>query len=111
MQVAKDQAGESGGALEGRIQERFTIVWAGGLEYGDQVVPCVLLNVSEGGAMIRTALPVKPGSSVMLWSHQLGRLDSRVVWQDSNDIGLRFDERPREITKILAAFLPVSVAA
>ena len=100
------RAGNKGAVFDWQGQEWFTIVWAGGLEYGDRVAACVVLNVSASGAMIRLARPLEPGSAVKLWSHQLGKLACRVAWHDGGVAGLRFDECPGEIAKILAPALP-----
>lgn len=79
-------------ASERRRHRRHAIRAVGTVNYGNMLIPCILLNVSRGGAQIRLIdnedkLPREP---VMLEVRSLGLLRASVVWQKGAFAGLKF---------------------
>ena len=99
------------GADERRHHLRATVLWTGRLECGGQVADCILLNVGVTGAMVRMAVPFESSFPVTLHSYHFGELMGRVVWQDGNAIGLRFEDEPDRVIETLARALPELLAA
>lgn len=54
--------------------------------------PCVVLNVSSGGALVVAAAPVSDGAEVELEVTKLGRNAATVVRTPNSHIGVRFTE-------------------
>ena len=84
-----------------RAHERKRILWTGKLHHGDQVLDCQVLDLSAGGARIRTAKPWTASSAVVLVCDHLGPLRAEVRWQRANYAGIRFLEDASFIEKRL----------
>ena len=79
-------------ASERRRHRRHAIRAVGTVNYGHMLIPCILLNVSRGGAQIRLIdnedpLPRHP---LMLEVRSMGLLRATVVWQKGAFAGLKF---------------------
>lgn len=78
------------GGEEQRRFERATVLWAGSLVSGDLVFECVIVNVSVGGAMVRTDGASQCRSPVVLRSTHFGELAGEISWRKGNELGIRF---------------------
>ena len=76
---------------ENRQNPRRAVLWTGKIEFGDYVFDCQIWNISLGGARIRVGLPLLPDSDVTLILDKYGSFRGKVVWQDSQCLGLRFN--------------------
>lgn len=79
-------------ASERRRHRRHAIRAVGTVNYGRRLIPCIVTNVSRGGAQIRLIdnddpLPREP---VMLEVRSMGLLRASVVWQKGAFAGLKF---------------------
>lgn len=76
-----------------RISSRKPLVRVGVLEVGKQTFNCVIVDLSQTGAKIRTLreLRAKPEKAV-LHLKGIGRLPSDVAWMRCNEIGLQFHQ-------------------
>ena len=70
--------------------ERTTVLWSGHLVHGDQVLACLIVNISAGGAMVRTDDAAICPASVTLRSARIGDLAAEVTWRKNNEMGLKF---------------------
>ncbi len=75
---------------ERRRFERATVLWSGHLVHGDQAIACLIVNISAGGAMVRTDDAAICPASVTLRSAHIGDLAAEVTWRKNNEMGLRF---------------------
>ena len=58
---------------------------------GQREVPCLISNVSSGGAKLRIYCPCSSGARIQV-EHKSGHLWSgRIVWQDRSHVGIAFD--------------------
>ncbi len=75
---------------ERRRFERTTVLWSGHLVHGDQAVACLIVNISAGGAMVRTDDAATCPASVTLRNSRIGDLAAEITWRKNNEMGLRF---------------------
>lgn len=91
---------------ERRRHLRAKVLWTGSLDHGGRTSDCVLLNIGARGAMARAVqAPPKDGTAT-LRSFHFGRLSGKIVWRDGNAFGLRFEQSPAEIRKVIGWQLP-----
>lgn len=77
---------------ERRRHRRHAIRAVGTINYGRTLIPCILMNLSRGGAQIRlldTETPL-PREVVTLEVRSIGLLSVNVVWQKGAFAGLKF---------------------
>ncbi len=77
---------------ERRRFQRAKVLWSGHLVYGDQLVACLIVNISAGGAMVRTDGAVICPASIILRNARIGDLAAEVTWRKNNEMGLKFLE-------------------
>ena len=111
MNASKEAADNVAMTGERRGQQRATVLWAASLECGDQVADCVVLNLGPTGALVRMAVPFERSYPVTLQSYHFGRIAGRVIWQDGNAVGLRFEDHPAQVVETLSEALPDLTAA
>ena len=73
---------------------------------GDQIVDCVVLNISVGSTMIRVTGPVDTASPVRLRIERIGEFSGRVVWRNGTTMGIQFHDQLGEIEPIVKDMLP-----
>lgn len=70
---------------------------------GATAMPCTILNISGGGALVRTPAPFRPGQSVMLQSELLRPMGGYVRWRKDGRLGIMFNRMlPIESAEIVA---------
>ncbi|MBL8702317.1 MAG: PilZ domain-containing protein [Alphaproteobacteria bacterium] len=74
------------------------------LDGGGQLVPCVIVDVSSGGAQVLAELPADI-DRVRLDIEAFGTFECRVVWATDTRAGLEFLEDPQSTTARLAELL------
>lgn len=89
-----------------RHQQRAAVLWAASLECGNQIADCVVLNLGLTGALVRMAVPFERSYPVTLHSYHFGHLDGRVIWQEGNAVGLKFEGAPEQVVETLSRALP-----
>jgi len=95
-------------AQDRREHARKQVLWAAYLDTGTGTHACVILNFSQGGAMLKLAAPVEPEQQVTLVMDRFGKLGAEVVWRlaDKGKVGIRFNESPEQIARIFGGSLP-----
>jgi hypothetical protein len=76
--------------LERRRFERATVLWSGHLAFGDQVIACLIVNISSNGAMVRTDEAGVCATTVTLRNSRIGELAAEVRWRKHDELGLKF---------------------
>ncbi len=90
---------------EHRRFERTKVLWSGELVYREQIVACVIVNISAGGAMVRSEDPAFFMTSVVLRNSRIGDLAAKVVWRQDDELGLRFADDPETVAEIIGRAL------
>jgi hypothetical protein len=85
--------------------ERTTVLWSGELVYREQIVACVIVNISAGGAMVRAEDPAFLMTSVVLRNSRIGDLAAEVLWRQDGELGLKFAEDPETVAEIIGRAL------
>ncbi len=89
-----------------RAQPRYETCCPGKLLVGDQIVDCVVLNISIGGAGIRVTGPVGTASTVRLRIERIGEFAGRVVWRKGTGMGIQCHDQLQEIESIVEDMQP-----
>jgi hypothetical protein len=55
--------------------------------------PCLVINVSAGGALLRAVLPPREGENVVLYIDEVGRFEGRVVRSTPNEFAVDYRGR------------------
>lgn len=91
---------------ERRQYPRAKVLWTGSLDHGGRTSDCVLLNIGARGAMARAVEVLPQKGAVTLRSFHFGRLSAEIVWREGNAFGLRFEQGPAEVRKVIGWQLP-----
>jgi len=95
-------------AAERRRHQRKTVLWSARVESKDGPSDCIILDLSLGGAKIKTdAAPVSAHQTVMLVIDRFGALRAEVVWSRRGHMGLRFTDSPDHVAHVVGATLPL----
>jgi hypothetical protein len=78
---------------EHRGGKRHPLIWSGFLHHDFQTTPCRLRNISQTGAMIECAAPVRVGAEPMLELGDSIQLSATVAWVAGDTAGLTFTKR------------------
>ena len=100
-----DQPVDKDGKIRRKF-ERVTVLWSGTLNCGTQILDCLIVNVSAGGAMVRVEAPDLCKKSVVLRSPRFGELAGEVTWRQGKELGIEFKETPEAVSKLLGKALP-----
>ena len=90
---------------EHRRFERTTVLWSGHLVYREQIVACVIENISAGGAKVRSEDPAFFMTSVVLRNSRIGELSAEVLWRQDDELGLKFVDDPETVAGIIGRAL------
>jgi len=90
---------------EHRRFERTTVLWSGDLVYREQIVGCIIVNISAGGAMVRSEDPAFVMNPVVLRNPRIGDLTAEVVWRRGDELGLKFVDDPETVAEIIGRAL------
>lgn len=78
---------------------RASVLWEAAILDGDHADGCVLLNISEGGALLRVLDPFACATTINLDIARVGKLDAQVAWRGADAIGVVFNGDPKEIAE------------
>ena len=96
-------------ARERRAHRRKPTLWEGRLDTDVGVFPCVVLNVSHGGALVQVEAPLLPTERASLMIERFGSLAAQIVWQivELGKVGIRFTDSPQHVARVLNGALPL----
>lgn len=84
-------------------EARRAVLWPASLKVvGKPEIRCVVIDLSSGGAKVRTDKPVAEGTLVKLRSQRFTR-DARIAWTADGLVGLQFVESSEHLMKTLDA--------
>lgn len=75
-----------------RAAPRHPLIWTGTLHHDYQSSPIRVRNVSDSGAMIESATPVRVGAQPLLEFTESASVSVTVEWAVGNQVGVRFNE-------------------
>ena len=81
-----------------RRHPRSMVAWSGVLRDDRGAVKFDVLDVSAGGARLRTSRTLRMNTKVMLDIDRVGGFLGEVVWLDPDRAGIRFLEDPRDVS-------------
>ncbi len=90
---------------ERRRFERTRVLWSGHLVYTDQVVACLIVNISAGGAMVRTDTAAICPASVTLRIARIGDVAAEIKWRKNNEMGLKFLDDDQTVAALIGKAL------
>jgi len=95
----------STGNGERRAYPRYPVMWTGSLsdvsEFDSYVLDCRIQNVSISGVHVLVDRTMAVDSAVTLRIGVLGEFRGTVVWTEGNAVGVRFDESPEQVAKLI----------
>lgn len=94
------------GRPERRGRPRRHVLWRGVLQTVGDPYPCLVLNVSLGGAKLAVRTELEPDREVTLMLGALGVFPAVVVWAETGAVGIRFLEDQPELARRLSGLLP-----
>jgi len=99
-----------------RPQRAVTMLMVGKLRAGERQGLCRIRNVSAGGMMIETRLPLEYGEPVAIEARGREKVTGSVVWQRGERLGIQFDHEvpldtmpamvPERPSRVLKAKVP-----
>ena len=99
--LVKDRRRYARARQDRRRHPRSLVAWSGVLRDDRGAVKFDVLDVSAGGARLRTDRELRANSKVMLDIHRVGDFLGEVVWQYPDGAGIRFLEDPRDVSSAI----------
>ena len=90
-----------------RIHKRKPVLWSARLECDKGVTPCIILDLSAGGAKLRGTTPAGNREPVSLVIERLGKLRAEVMWARMGLLGIRFLDTPERVADMVGEKLPL----
>ncbi|HZT51090.1 MAG TPA: PilZ domain-containing protein [Stellaceae bacterium] len=90
-----------------RQHKRKPVLWAARIETQDGPSDCIILDLSLGGAKLRSAAEVAAQDMITLVIDRFGALNAEVMWARSGKMGVRFVDAPDQIAHIIGGSLPL----
>jgi hypothetical protein len=96
-------------AAERRAARRKPTLWEGRLDTDIGVFRCVILNISQGGALVQLDAPLLATERATLTIERFGAIGAQIVWQmlDEGRLGVRFTDPPQLVARVLNGALPL----
>jgi hypothetical protein len=94
---------------ERRRHQRFRTGYMGSLHEDAETRAsnlCDILDISATGARIRPVDPMQPTEHMTLGLERFGLFPARVVWWRNDEVGLRFEQTPTQVTYMMRGLLP-----
>jgi len=92
---------DNNGAQHAREHERRTILVEARILDGEEWHDCRIVNISVGGAKLLIGRQFNHGTSVLLHIGNFGRFSGTAVWQNSEELGVKFTHDPAEIAEVV----------
>lgn len=84
-----------------REHARREVMLSGRIECCGQQAPCEVVNLSAGGARVRTAGDYRPGQELCLDIEPCGKFTATCAWVRGGEAGLTFTCDPAEVAEVL----------
>ena len=94
-----------------RKYPRRLVLLSGAVYVDNRAVDCRVLDISVGGARVRTERAFNHDRRFPLVIHRFGEFPVEVAWEEETDLGIAFVDDPDEIQRIIGHILPKKSAA
>lgn len=94
------------GHPERRERPRRHVLWRGMLQTIEGPHPCLVLNVSLGGAKLAVRTDLASNREVTLMLGALGVFRAVIIWVENGAVGIRFLEDQPQLARRLSGILP-----
>lgn len=95
-----------GGRPERRERPRRHVLWRGVLQTKEAQHPCLVLNVSLGGAKLAVRTDLASDREVTLMLGALGTFPAVIIWVENGAVGVRFLDDQPQLARRLSGILP-----
>lgn len=85
---------------------RRLVLLSGAVYVENRAVDCRILDISVGGARLRTDRNFDHEKRFPLMIYRFGEFPVEVAWEDETDLGIAFVDNPDEIQRIIGHILP-----
>ena len=93
---------------ERRRYKRKPVLWSARVELRTGPSECIILDLSLGGAKIKTThAPIPAHQVVTLVIDRFGALRAEVAWSRMGHMGLRFIDAPDHVAHVVGSTLPL----
>ena len=99
--AAQDAAQEDGREQADR-ELRHPLIWSGEVHYDHDTITVRLRNISNGGALVECASPLRSGAELLLDLGPAGTVFASVHWSRADAAGLKF-HTPFDVKRLAAA--------
>lgn len=86
-----------------RTYPRTSVYLTGLFSADDQSTSCDILNISAGGARIRLIGTIGTCQTFRLGIPPFGEFPCAIIWQNGDDLGLKFHDDPAAMAEIVLA--------
>jgi len=106
--LVNGRAAPAAKGAERRRHKRKTVLWSARVESRQGPSECFILDLSLGGAKIKTVGALVPAHQIVtLVIDRFGALRAEVVWSRMGHMGLRFTDAPDHIAHVVGTTLPL----
>ncbi len=88
---------------DGREFERKDILFTAHFIVGENKIDCEIINISFGGAQVRTSRTLAPKTDVTLEIDPFGTFAMEVRWCRKPDTGLKFNDDSTKVAELVMA--------
>ncbi len=85
---------------------RRLVLLSGAIYVENRAVDCRILDISVGGARLRTERAFEHDSRFPLMIYRFGEFPVQVAWEDDTELGITFTDEPDEIQRVIGHILP-----
>ncbi|MBM10018.1 MAG: hypothetical protein CMF69_10680 [Magnetovibrio sp.] len=91
--------------LHRRASDRYKVVFKVSIIVGAISTACEILDISTGGARIKASLEIASGTPVILRINQLGDFTALIIWSNSGELGMKFEDNANRVSIALDLIL------
>jgi hypothetical protein len=84
-----------------RVYPRETLRTEAEIMIDGQWHDCAIVNISPAGAKLHIARDISRGKAVFIKIGEFGQFSATVAWCHGDEIGVKFDHDPSEMTRVL----------
>ena len=92
---------ESSSTQQTREYARQTVLVEARIQDGDEWHDCRIVNISVGGAKLQISRQLTPNAAVLLHIDHFGQFSGTIVWQRTEELGVKFTHNPAEIAEVV----------
>jgi hypothetical protein len=107
LQALNGKSHSQAAADDRRAHKRKAVLWSARIETNSGPCDCIILDLSLGGAKLRTTAEAMSRQHVTLVIDRFGALRAEVMWARRGHMGVRFIDAPDQIAHVVGGTLPL----